>query len=313
MRLVDADASESIDPSPLSGATESRSQIDVEVDAQTTLIQPTAGWQLVDFRELHRYRDLLWFLTWRSIKVRYAQSAIGLGWAILQPAFQIAIFTLVFGQLARINTDGIPHVAFYLATVAAWSYFSNAIMAATDSLVSNSSMLGKIYFPRVILPLSATLAALFDFAIAFFLSFLVLLVLGFVPGPAILMVPLLILMMAGSVLGISLWTSALAIQYRDVRYAMSFFIQLLMYASPVIYPASSIPAEWSLGGVKFYPQWMAALNPMFGILEGFRSVLLDSRSFPVGWIVQGAVVTFVLLVSGFYYFRAREKVFADVA
>jgi len=281
--------------------------------AYVTVIEPTSGWQRVNLRELVQYRDLLRFLTWRSIKVRYAQSAVGFGWAVIQPAFQIGMFTLVFGRLAAIDTDGVPHAAFYLATMVAWTYFANAVTSATDSLVSNANMLGKIYFPRVILPLSATLAALFDFAIAFFLSLGVLLACGIMPAGNAVLLPLLVLLMASCVFGISLWTSALAIQYRDVKHAMTFVVQLLMYASPVIYPTSRIPAELSWSGLTINPQRLYALNPMVGVIEGFRAALVGSRSMPYEWIFQGTVVTAMLIIGGLYYFRGREKVFADVA
>lgn len=282
-------------------------------ETNLTIIEPSSGWRFVDLRELLQYRDLLWFLTWRGIKVRYAQSAVGLGWAILQPAIQIAIFTLVFGKLAKIDTEGIPHVAFYVATMVVWSYFSNAVISATDSLVSNSNMLGKIYFPRVILPLSATLAALFDFGIAFVFGLIVLVGFGFVPGPLFFFLPFLFLLMVFCALGVSLWTSALAIQYRDVKYAMTFMMQVLMYASPVIYAASRVPTEWSFGSITINPQWIYALNPMVGVIEGFRAILLGSRPLPVGWIALATTITMLLVVSGLYYFRSRERIFADVA
>lgn len=283
-------------------------------DEHITVIEPTSAWRLVDFRELHAYRDLYRFLTWRSIKVRYAQTAVGLGWAVIQPAFQIVMFTLVFGRLAQIETDGVPHAAFYLATMVAWTYFSNSLNAATDSLVANANMLSKVYFPRIILPLTATTAGLFDFAIAFVLGFVLLLAFGFFPTAGILMVPYLIVLMAVAAFGLGLWTTALAIQYRDVKHAMTFAVQLLMYASPVIYPTSKVPATLTLpGGWTIWPQTIYALNPMVGVLEGFRSALVDSRPMPFGWIAIGTMSAAFLTITGLYYFRNREKLFADVA
>ncbi|MFM8250654.1 MAG: ABC transporter permease [Planctomycetota bacterium] len=284
-----------------------------QVPCYETIIEPDSGSKLIDLRELYQYRDLLWFLTWRGIKVRYAQSAIGIGWAIIQPAFQITMFTMIFGRLAQISTDGVPHSAFYLATMSAWLCFANAVNSATDSLIGNSQMLSKVYFPRIILPLTATLATLFDFAIAFFFSLLALLLLGVRPGLNILYIPLLAVLMASFAFGISLWTSAMSIQYRDVKHAISFIVQLLMYASPVIYPTSLIPAEVKLGSWKLYPQWIYAANPLVGVLEGFRASLLGQQAMPWAWIGLSAIVTSVVVFTGLHYFRSREKVFADVA
>ena len=279
-----------------------------------TVIQASSAWRVIDFRELYAYRDLYRFLTWRSIKVRYAQSAVGIGWAILQPAFQIAMFTLVFGRLAQIDSDGVPYAAFSLATIVAWTYFSNALTAATDSLVGNADMISKVYFPRVILPLSAASAALFDFAIAFTFAITVLIVFGFIPTTGIVMLPVLIALMALTAFGLGLWATALAIQYRDVKYAMTFLVQLAMYASPVIYPTSKLPETYTLpGNVTIWPQSIYAINPMVGVLEGFRSALIGTRAMPYDWIAIGLLSATLITISGMVYFRSREKVFADVA
>ena len=279
-----------------------------------TIIEPRSGWRIINVRELYAYRDLYRFLTWRSIKVRYAQSAVGIGWAILQPAFQIAMFSLVFGRLAQIDSDGVPYAAFSLATIIAWTYFSNALTAATESLVGNANMISKVYFPRIILPLSAASAALFDFAIAFTFAFVVLLLFGFVPNAGIIILPLLIALMFTTAFGIGMWTTALAIQYRDVKHAMTFLVQLAMYASPVIYPASKLPETYTLpGGLVIWPQTIYAINPMVGVLEGFRSALLGTREMPYGWIAIGIVSATLITLSGMVYFRSREKLFADVA
>lgn len=283
-------------------------------DVPVTIIEATSAWQFVNFRELYAYGDLYRFLTWRSIKVRYAQSAVGIGWAIIQPGFQIAMFSLVFGTLARIDTDGVPQPAFYLATMMAWTYFSNALTAASDSLVGNANMLSKVYFPRMILPLSAASAGLFDFAIAFTFSVIVLLCFGFIPNLGLLMLPVLIGLMFLAALGLGLWCTSLAIQFRDVKHAMTFVVQILMYASPVIYPISKLPESYTLpGGLTIWPQWIYALNPMVGVLEGFRSAFLATRPMPFGWISLGMLSAAVIAVTGAWYFRSREKIFADVA
>jgi len=279
-----------------------------------TVIEPTSAWSVVNLRELYAYRDLYRFLTWRSIKVRYAQSAVGIGWAILQPAFQIAMFTLVFGRLAQIDSDGVPYAAFSLATIVAWTYFSNALTAATDSLVGNASMISKVYFPRIVLPLSAASAALFDFGIAFIFAFTVLITFGFIPTGGIVLLPLLIGLMAVTAFGLGLWATALAIQYRDVKHAMTFLVQLAMYASPVIYPTSKLPETYTLpGNITIWPQYIYAINPMVGVLEGFRSALIGTRAMPYEWIAIGFLSATLVTLSGMVYFRSREKVFADVA
>jgi lipopolysaccharide transport system permease protein len=240
---------------------------------------------------------------------------VGIGWAILQPAFQIAMFSLVFGALAKIDTDGVSQPAFYLATMMAWTYFSNSLTAAADSLVGNANMLSKVYFPRMILPLSAASAGLFDFAIAFVFSVVVLLCFGFIPTIiGLLMLPILIGLMFFSAFGLGLWFTSLAIQYRDVKHAMTFVVQILMYACPVIYPASKLPETYTLpGGFTIWPQWIYAMNPMVGVLEGFRAAFVQTREMPFGWIALSAISATIITILGAWYFRSREKLFADVA
>jgi lipopolysaccharide transport system permease protein len=283
-------------------------------DEHITIIQATSAWRLVDWRELYAYRDLFRFLTWRSIKVRYAQSAVGIGWAVIQPLFQMLIFTVVFGWLAGMKSDNSNYALFSLIALVPWTYFSNALSDCTDSLVSNAQMLSKVYFPRMVLPLSAVVAKLFDFAIAMLLAVVMLIIYRQPPTWGVLLVPYLILLMMTTALGLGLWLTTLAIQYRDVKHAMSFVVQLLMYAAPVVYPASLIPETYTLpGGVTLWPQWIYALNPMVGVIEGFRSAFLDTRPMPFGWIALGTVTAILLTVSGALYFRNREKLFADVA
>ncbi len=281
---------------------------------KTTVIEYRPGWKSVDWRELYYYRDLFRFLTWRSIKVRYAQSAVGVGWAVIQPLFQMVIFTVVFGRLAGIPSDGVNYAVFSLVGLVPWTYFSNALTESADSLVANANMLSKVYFPRLVLPLSAVVAKLFDFGIAFLMAVVVLAVYRVPPNWGVLMLPYLVLLMMVSALGLGLWLTALAIQYRDVKHAMTFVIQLLMYVAPVVYPASMIPERYTLpGGWVVWPQTLYALNPMVGVLEGFRSALCGSRPMPYGWIALGSVTALVVVVSGATYFRSRERLFADVA
>ena len=275
-------------------------------DQETTvqIIEPTPGWRAVDFNEIYRYRDMLRFLTWRSIKVLYAQSAIGIGWAVIQPLFSMIIFTVVFGWFAKIDSNGVPYSLFSLAALVPWTYFSNAILEAGNSLVSQSQMLTKVYFPRLILPLSGVLAKLVDFGIAMLMLVCLMAFYGFAPTWNILFLPVLILIMVASALGIGLWLTAMAIQYRDIKHALNFVVQLAMYASPVIYSANIIPEQY---------RYIYAINPMVGVIEGFRSALLGSGPMPWNLVLVGVLSTTLILVSGLFYFRRQERIFSDVA
>ncbi|EMI44593.1 ABC-2 type transporter [Rhodopirellula sp. SWK7] len=269
-----------------------------------TIIEARKGIQFFDWKELVAYRDLFRFLIWRQIKVRYAQSAIGIGWAIIQPVVSMVIFTIVFGRLAQVDSEGVPYALFSFAALVPWTYFSNSVTDGVASLVSEANMLRKIYFPRLLLPLSAVAAKLLDFGIAMLV--LVALMIGYqhTPSLGVLVLPLLILLMSLSAAAISIWLTALAVQYRDVKHAMGFVIQLGMYASPVVYPTSLIPEKYQL---------IVALNPMVGVIEGFRSALLGTQPMPWNLIAVGAVSSAVLFASGLAFFRSKEKIFADVA
>lgn len=286
--------------SPLVSAVDDTDAHEVYV----TNIEPTSGWRLIDFRELYQYRDMLWFLTWRSVKVLYAQSAIGIGWAVIQPLFSMLIFTVVFGHFAQIDSNGVPYSVFSLTALVPWTYFANSLLEAGNSLVNQAQMISKVYFPRVVLPLSGVLAKLVDFAIASTMLACLMAFYRIVPNLGILALPLLVLIMLSSAMGLGLWLTSLAVQYRDVKHALSFIVQLLMYATPVVYPASLVPEEW---------QTAYALNPMVGVIEGFRSSLLSTRPMPWEWIALGACSSVALLLSGLLYFRRQERVFADVA
>ena len=228
------------------------------------VIEPRSGWRLIDVGEIWEYRDLFYFLVWRDIKVRYAQSALGVGWAIIQPLFFMIVFTVVFGRLARISSDGAPYAIFSYAALVPWTYYSNALNDSTASLIKSANMLSKIYFPRLILPMVSVLGRLVDFGIALVLLVGLIAWFRYVPTVWTLTLPALVLIMMLAAAGLGMWLTALAIQYRDVSYAMIFLVQLLMYAAPVVYPTSLIPDQYLL----FY-----ALNPMVGVIEGFR---LDS-------------------------------------
>jgi lipopolysaccharide transport system permease protein len=278
--------------------------VTVEPDAPITIIEPRPGWRFVDLRELVRYRDLLYFLTFRGIKVLYAQSAIGIGWAVLQPLCSMLVFTVVFGGFAGIESDGVPYAIFSFTALVPWTYFSNAMLDASNSLVNQAQMITKVYFPRVILPLSGVLAKLIDFCIASVMLAILMVWFRVAPTWNVIFLPVLVLIMVMSAAGLGMWLTAIAIQYRDVKHALNFISQLIMYSTPVVYSASIIPPEW---------QRIYALNPMVGVIEGFRAALLDTRPMPWDWIAIGALTACGLLLSGLMYFRRRERLFADVA
>ncbi len=271
---------------------------------QELVIEPRSGWREIDWAELYHYRDMFRFLTMRSIKTRYSQSVIGIGWAIIQPLFSMLVFTVVFGKLAKVSSDGAPYALFSFTALVPWTYFAAALTDSTGSLISNAAMLSKVYFPRLILPLSAVTAKLVDFSIAMLMVFTLMAFYGVSPRASVLALPLLVVIMVVAAAGAGMWLTALAIQYRDVNYAMSFLVQLLMYAAPVVYPASLVPAPYRL---------IYALNPMVGVIEGFRAALLGTRAMPWAMIAAGAATASLLLVSGAFYFRRKERMFADVA
>ena len=269
-----------------------------------TVIEPRSGWRLIDWKELGEYSDLFFFLTWRHIKVRYAQSAIGIGWAIVQPLFYMLVFTVVFGRLARIESDGAPYAVFAFTALVPWTYFANAVSEGAASLIVNADMIRKIYFPRLILPMSIVVARLADFAIALVILAALMAWYHIIPGERIAILPLLFLLMVFTAAGLGLWLAALAVQYRDVNYATTFAMQLLMYAAPVVYPVSLVPAD---------VQMLYAVNPMVGVIEGFRAALLETRPVPWDFIAIGGVTALIVAVSGAFYFRRKEQIFADVA
>jgi lipopolysaccharide transport system permease protein len=274
----------------------------------TAAVRPTiigpARWALgPKLRELWDFRDLFYFFIWRDVKVRYAQSVLGVGWAIVQPLVPMIIFTIVFGTVARIESDGHPYALFSIAALVPWTYFSNALSDASGSLVKESAMLSKIYFPRLIIPFTAVLGRLLDLAISFVVLVALMLWYGVAPTAYVVVLPALILIALIAAAGLGMWLSALAVQYRDVKHALGFVVQFMMYAAPVVYPTSKVPAAL---------QYLYALNPMVGVIEGFRSALLGS---PMRWdfIAIAAVTSLAMFWVGAVYFVRREPVFADVA
>ncbi|QEG43054.1 ABC transporter permease [Roseimaritima ulvae] len=263
--------------------------------------------------ELYAFRDLFRFLVWREIKVRYAQSALGISWAIIQPLVSAIIMMIVFGYVAGMSTDGASKFLFYFCPLVPWTCFANALTDGTASLVSNASMLSKVYFPRVLLPLAATTARLLDFFVALVLLAALLVIEGVSLNVSLLVLPLLTVLMLVAAAGLGLWLTALAIQYRDVKYAITFVVQLLMYLSPVIYSASRIPDSLTVLGVTFNPRLIYGLNPMAGVADGFRAAVLGTFAIPWDLIAVGSVSAVVILFTGLLYFRGKERIFADVA
>ena len=275
----------------------------INPDAETiTTIEPKSGWQFINFKELFEYRDLFFFLVWRDIKVLYAQTILGFIWAILQPLVQIVLFTIVFGKVAQISTDGIPYFLFSTVAVIPWTYMSQAMNQSSQSLVTSQHILGKVYFPRLIFPLTAVLAKLVDFGISLLIILVVIIYYQVAPTWNLLLLPLFVLHMVSIAAGVGFWLSAMAIRFRDVRYAMGFITPILMYTAPIVYTASSIPEKWRL---------LYSLNPIVGNIEGFRACLLGT---PMPWIYvwPGLITAALLLVSGALYFKHIEKVFVDV-
>jgi lipopolysaccharide transport system permease protein len=269
-----------------------------------TVIKPQSGFQLVSWKELADYRDLFFFWVWRNIKARYAQSVLGIGWAIIQPLFAMLVFTIVFGKLAKVDSDGAPYAIFSFAGLLPWTYFANALTEASNSLVINNNMITKIYFPRVILPITSIISKLVDFTISSVIMVVLLFVFQVTPTINILFLPALILLMMVTAAGAGMWLSAMAIHYRDVKHGLHFVVQLMMYAAPVVYPASLIPEQYRL---------LYAVNPMVGVIEGFRSAILGTNPMPWDMITVGSATAIILFISGILYFKKMERIFADVA
>jgi len=265
-------------------------------------IRPSRGWTSLDLRDVWAHRELLYFLTWRDIKIRYKQTALGATWAIIQPLFPMIIFTLFFGRLAGIPSDGIPYSVFAYAGLLPWTYFANAVSSSSTSVVGSSNLITRVYFPRMIIPGSAVLAALVDFFIAFLLLAGLMLWYRLPIHLSILMLPLLILLVTTLSLGVGMLFAGLTVKYRDIRYALPFAVQFWMFATPVIYPASMVPPKW---------RWALALNPLTGVIESFRSALFG-RPFPAGALLASSLVALGLLVYAAYSFRRMERSFADM-
>ncbi|MCU0632821.1 MAG: ABC transporter permease [Methanolinea sp.] len=265
-------------------------------------IRPPKKWVPIDIHELLNYRELLLSFTWRDIKIRYKQTALGFLWAFIQPLFMMLIFSIFFGRLAGLPSEGIPYPVFVLAAIIPWTLFSEGITRSTSSMITNANIMTKVYFPRLIMPVSGILSPLVDFLVAFSLLVLMMVYYGVIPTLNVVFLPLFILLALATSLGIGLWLSALNVKYRDFQYTIPFLIQLGMFASPVVYSASLVPESF---------RFLYGLNPMAGVIEGFRWALLGTNM-PSAMILVSVGVVIVLLVSGAFYFRRMEQYYADV-
>ncbi|NJL92692.1 MAG: ABC transporter permease [Anaerolineae bacterium] len=267
-------------------------------------LEPSRGWRALRLRELWEYRELLYFLTWRDIKVRYKQTLLGAAWAILQPLLTMLVFSLFFGQLAAVPSDGLPYPIFAYTALVPWSFFSTALAMSSNSLVGSANLIKKVYFPRLVIPIASTLGGVVDFALAFGVLLLLMLGYGLLPTVHVVFLPVFVLLALVTSLGVGLWLSALNVQFRDVRYTLPFLTQFWLFATPIAYPSSLIED----------PTWRAiyGINPMVGVIEGFRWALLGVDSAPGPMVGLSAIFAVLLFGSGLLVFRRMERTFADV-
>lgn len=279
------------------------SNVTVTAETPVLVIEPSRGWVGLKLRELWEYRELVYFLIWRDVKVRYKQTALGAAWAVIQPLFSMLVFTVVFGKLAKMPSDGIPYPLFSYAALLPWNYFAQGLSNSSDSLVGSANLIRKVYFPRLAIPVAAVCGGVVDFCIAFAVLLLLMGHFGVAPTWNVVWLPLFLLLALVTALGVGLWLSALNVQYRDVKYTVPFLVQFWMYATPIVYPSSLLPEPWKT---------LYGLNPMAGVVEGFRWALLGVKTPPGAMVWASAGAAVALLVSGAYFFRRMEKTFADV-
>lgn len=269
----------------------------------TLRIQPSRGWVTLKLREIWEYRELLYFLVWRDIKVRYKQTALGATWAIIQPLMTMVVFSLFFGYLGKIPSDGVPYPIFSFAALVPWTFFANGLAQSSNSIVGSSNLITKVYFPRLVVPLASVLPGIVDFGLAFAILLGMMLFYGIVPTLAVLWLPLFLLLALTTALGVGLWLSALNVEYRDVRFLVPFITQFWLFATPIAYPSSLLPEPW---------RTIYGLNPMVGVVEGFRWALLGTNRAPGPIILVSAAAAIVILITGAFYFRRMERTFADI-
>jgi lipopolysaccharide transport system permease protein len=265
-------------------------------------IRADRKWSAVELKSLWAYRELLYFLTWRDVKVRYKQTALGAAWAIIQPLFTMIIFSIFFGKLARMPSDGVPYPLFAYAALLPWTFFSNAVTSSGNSLVGSANLITKVYFPRMIIPGAAVAAGLVDLLVAFAILIVLMIYYGIGATWNLLMLPALVILTTVLAIGVGMWTSALNVKYRDIRYALPFAVQLLLFATPIIYPVSIVPARW---------RWVLTLNPLTGIIGGYRAAFFG-KAFDWRSLAISTSITFALLVYAAYHFKRMERTFADI-
>jgi len=273
-------------------------------EEQTVIsIRPSKGWISLKLKDLWEYRELLYFLTWRDVKVRYKQTVLGAAWAVIQPFMTMVVFTIFFGRLAKIPSDGIPYPIFSYAALVPWTFFANALTQSSNSLVGNANLIKKVYFPRLTIPVSAVLSGVIDFLIAFAVLLAMMGYYGKIPTMNIIWLPFLLLLALVTALGVGLWLSALNVEFRDVKYVIPFLTQFWMFATPIVYPSSLLSEPW---------RTIYGLNPMVGVVEGFRWALLGTPTAPGSIMIVSSSVALFILISGAFYFRRMERTFADV-
>lgn len=266
-------------------------------------IEPSRGWISLKLHELWEYRELLYFLAWRDIKVRYKQTALGAAWAIIQPFFTMIVFSIFFGRLAGIPSDGVPYPIFSFAALVPWTFFANSLTQSSNSLVSSANLIQKVYFPRLAVPIATVFSGLVDFFLAFFMLLAMMLYYGLVPTLNVIWLPAFFILALVTSLGVGLWLSALNVRFRDIRYIVPFLVQFWMFSSPIAYPSSLLSEPW---------RTLYGLNPMVGVIEGFRWGLLGTSSAPGGIIAVSSLMAIAIAVGGAFYFRRVEKTFADI-
>jgi lipopolysaccharide transport system permease protein len=285
------------------GAPRSGTRDAADDDVPVTIILPSAGWRAIDLGELWQYRELLYFLVWRDIKIRYKQTVLGASWAIIQPFFTMVVFSIFFGRLAQVPSDGIPYPIFSFAALVPWTFFANGLTQSSNSVVGSQELIKKVYFPRLAIPVSAVVAGSVDFAIAFVVLLVMMGFYGILPTAAVVWLPALLLLALVTSLGAGLWLSALNVRYRDVRHAVPFLVQFWLFATPIAYPSSLLDEPW---------RTLYALNPMVGVIEGFRWALLGTETAPGPMLAVSSAAAIALFVGGLLYFRRMEREFADI-
>jgi len=275
----------------------------VPSDSHIIVVKPSKGWISLKLKELWEYRELLYFMAWRDIKVRYKQTVLGAAWAIIQPFFTMVVFSIFFGKLARVPSDGLPYPIFAYAALVPWTFFANGLNQASNSLVGSANLIKKVYFPRLVVPISGVISGVFDFILAFLVLLGLMLYYGIIPTLNIVWLPFLLLLTITTSLGVGLWLSALNVQFRDVRYTVPFLTQFWLFATPIAYPSSLLSEPW---------RTLYGINPMVGVVEGFRWALLGTDTAPGPIIIVSSMVALALLVGGAFYFKRLEKTFADV-